>query len=122
MLAPGLFKSIVAIAPVTDLAQLRTERSRYANGRINRDYIGAGPHIRDGSPAQNAAAITVPVLMFHGTFDQNVDIAQSQTMRRELQQAGRQVELVEYDRLAHSLTSSEARTDMLRRISAFLPH
>lgn len=59
--------------------------------------------------------------MFHGDFDQNVDIEQSRTMRRALESAGRRVELVEYEGLAHSLTTAEARTDMLRRISAFLP-
>ncbi len=121
VLSPDLFRSVVAIAPVTDLAQLRTEESRFRTGRINRDFIGSGPHIREGSPAQNAAAITVPVLMFHGSEDQNVDIEQARTMRSRLTAAGRRVELVEYPGLAHSLNDSTARTDMLRRISAFLP-
>ena len=122
VLAPDLFRSIVAIAPVTDLAQLRREGNRYTTARINREFIGSGPHLVEGSPAQNAAAITVPVLMFHGTLDTNVDIEQARTMRRELQRAGRSVELIEYPDLAHSLTNSTARTDMLRRITAFLPH
>lgn len=122
VLAPDLFKSIVAIAPVTDLAQLRREANRWITGRINRDFIGEGPHLREGSPAQNAAAIRAPVLMFHGDYDQNVDIEQARTMRRALQGAGGRVELIEYDGLAHSLGTVEARTDMLRRIAAFLPH
>ncbi|MEK6542005.1 MAG: S9 family peptidase [Pseudomonadota bacterium] len=122
VLAPDLFRSIVAIAPVTDLAQLKREESGYVTGRINRDFIGSGPHIEQGSPARNAATIAVPVLMFHGLLDTNVDIEQSRTMRRELQRAGRTVELVEYPDLAHNLGTSEARTDMLRRITAFLPH
>ena len=121
VLAPDLFKSIVAIAPVTDLAQLRREANRWITGRINRDFIGEGPHLREGSPAQNAAAIRAPVLMFHGDYDQNVDIEQARTMRRALQGAGGRVELIEYDGLAHSLGTVEARTDMLRRIAAFLP-
>ncbi len=122
VLAPDLFRSIVAIAPVTDLAQLKREESGYVTGRINRDFIGSGAHIEQGSPARNAATIAVPVLMFHGTLDTNVNIEQSRTMRRELQQAGRSVELIEYPELAHNLGTSEARTDMLRRITAFLPH
>jgi dipeptidyl aminopeptidase/acylaminoacyl peptidase len=121
VLAPGLFKSIVAIAPVTDLAQLRTEASRYGSGRTTRDFIGTGPHIRDGSPAQNAEAITVPVLMFHGTEDQNVSIDQARTMRSRLRSASRTVELIEYPGLAHNLGDGAARTDMLRRITEFLP-
>lgn len=122
VLAPDLFRSIVAIAPVTDLAQLKREESGYVTGRINRDFIGSGPHIEQGSPARNAATIAVPVLMFHGSDDQNVNIEQSRTMRRELQRAGRTVELVEYPDLGHNLGTSAARTDMLRRITAFLPH
>lgn len=121
VLAPDLFRSVVAIAPVTDLVQLRQETADQSNGRLNRDFIGTGPHLREGSPAQNAGTITVPVLMFHGTEDQNVDIEQARTMRRALVTAGRQSELVEYPGLAHNLGDSEARTDMLRRIAAFLP-
>lgn len=122
VLSPDLFKAIVAIAPVTDLQQLKDEAAREGTGRINTKFIGSGPHIREGSPAQNAGAIKAPVLMFHGTFDQNVEPAQSRTMKRALDAAGKRVELVEYPELAHSLETSEARTDMLRKISAFLPH
>ncbi|MDZ4365923.1 MAG: S9 family peptidase [Afipia sp.] len=121
VVAPELFRAIVAIAPVTDLAQLKVEAARDGSGRINSDFIGSGPHIREGSPAQNADAIKVPVLMFHGSFDQNVDIAQARTMRSALKAKDKQVELIEYPELAHSLETSEARTDMLRRIAAFLP-
>ena len=122
VLAPDLFKAIVAIAPVTDLQQLKDEESRQGAGRINAKFIGSGPHIREGSPAQNAAAIKAPVLMFHGSFDQNVEIAQSRTMRRALEDKAKRVELIEYPELAHSLETGEARADMLRKISAFLPH
>lgn len=121
VMAPDLFKSIVAIAPVTDLVQLRQEESRYTTARLQRDFIGTGPHLREGSPAQNAAQIKAPVLLFHGTIDQNVEPTQSKTMVRELQKVGRSVELIEYPGLAHDLGSSSARADMLRRIEAFLP-
>lgn len=121
VIAPDLFKAIVAIAPVTDLARLKADAAERGSGRINARYIGSGPHIREGSPSQRAEAIKAPVLMFHGTFDQNVDVEQSRIMRGALRSKGKSVELVEYPELAHSLTDGEARTDMLRRISAFLP-
>ena len=60
VLAPDLFKSIVAIAPVTDLAQLKDEAMRDGSARIEGKFIGTGPHLREGSPAQNAAAIRAP--------------------------------------------------------------
>ncbi len=122
VIAPDLFRAIVAIAPVSDLGQLRQEEGRGLYGRARRDFIGQGPHVADGSPARHAAQITAPVLMFHGTLDTNVDIEQGRTMRRALTEAGKRVELVEYEGLEHSLTTSEARRDMLGRIAAFLPH
>lgn len=118
---PDLFKAIVAIAPVTDLAQLRASAAASGRRHIDAQFIGSGPHIRDGSPAQNADAIKAPVLMFHGSFDQNVDIIQSRMMMRALESKDKRGELIEYPELAHGLETTEARTDMLRRISAFLP-
>lgn len=122
VIAPDLFRSIVAIAPVTDLVMLKATRTRYADARLYRDFIGEGPHVRDGSPAMGAELITAPVLMFHGTEDQNVDIEQSRRMRNALNAARHPAELIEYPGLAHGLESSTARADMLTRIAAFLPH
>jgi dipeptidyl aminopeptidase/acylaminoacyl peptidase len=121
VLAPELFKAIVAIAPVTDLEQLRVEEIDEGSGAVNARFIGTGPHIREGSPAQNAGTISAPVLMFHGTFDQSVRVAQARTMKRALEGQGKPVDLIEYPELGHSLETGEARTDMLRKISAFLP-
>ncbi len=120
VLDPTLFKAIVAIAPVTDLEQLRTEASHFTNGALVSAFIGQGPHIREGSPAQNAGRITAPVLMFHGDKDQNVEIAQSRTMARSLRGAGKKVELVEFKDLTHSLSDSAVRTQMLAKSDMFL--
>lgn len=121
VVAPDLFRSIVAIAPVTDLARLRASSNRRFNGRWVRDFIGEGPHLREGSPAQNAAAITAPVLIFHGSLDTNVAIEQGRLMHRALNAAGRRSELVEFEGLDHQLPTTEARATMLRRILGFLP-
>ncbi len=122
VLAPDLFKSIVAIAPVTDLGKMKDKSMREAGGAITRDFIGSGPHVREGSPAQNAGAIKAPVLMFHGTLDQHVDIDQARVMRSALTSAGKKVELIEYPGFAHALWDSETRIAMLGRITQFLPH
>jgi dipeptidyl aminopeptidase/acylaminoacyl peptidase len=117
---PTLFKAAIAIAPVTDLPAL-TEDYRRTTGYFQvRDFIGQGPHVREGSPAENAAKIKVPVLMFHGTEDINVRIYQSQMMDRALTAAGVKHELVTFDGLDHQLDDSVARTEMLRRSDAFL--
>lgn len=117
---PDLYKAVVAIAPVTDLAQLKIEASQYVTGPLVNRFIGEGPHVREGSPAQNAERIKVPVLLFHGSRDVNVDISQSQLMDRKLRAAGKTVTYVEFPGLDHQLASAEARTRMLRESDAFL--
>jgi dipeptidyl aminopeptidase/acylaminoacyl peptidase len=116
---PKLFKAVVAVAPVTDLALLKNEMMQWASWKIERDYIGSGPHIKEGSPAQNASAFVAPVLMFHGTMDLNVDIDQSRRMDKELRSAGKSSELIVYPDLEHSLRDEGARADMLRKSEAF---
>ena len=89
-------------------------------GSATRDLVGAGPHVREGSPAQKAAAIRAPVLMFHGTLDRNVGVRQSRLMRDRLREAGRAAELVEFEGLDHQLEDRAARTRLLRDSDAFL--
>jgi len=114
------FRAAIAIAPVTDLPAL-TEDYRRTTGYFQvRDFIGEGPHVREGSPAENAGRIKVPVLMFHGTDDINVRIYQSQMMDRALAATGAKHELITYAGLDHQLDDSTARTELLRRSDAFL--
>jgi len=117
---PNLFKAVVGIAPVTDLTSARDAWRNWGNAAVVRDFFGTGPHLQQGSPAQNAAAIRAPVLLFHGTMDRNVLLQQSRLMDERLRGAGRASELVVYDGLDHQLDNSAARIDMLRRTDAFL--
>lgn len=117
---PTLFKAVVAIAPVTDLATLKTEADGWSDDRLIQDFIGSGPHVRDGSPARNAARIKAPVLLFHGTLDRNVAHAQSRLMNDKLAESGVRHELVTYEGLDHYLDDSAARVDLLRRSEGFL--
>ncbi|WP_165357186.1 alpha/beta fold hydrolase [Sphingosinicella sp. CPCC 101087] len=120
VLDSGLFKAVVAIAPVADLNLLKEEWRGWTNFAAMRDFIGSGAHIREGSPAQNAGAIGVPVLMFHGDLDRNVSDRQSRLMDERLRDAGGRSELVIFPGLDHSIQDSEARTRMLSRSDAFL--
>lgn len=117
---PGLFKALIAIAPVTDLGLVKQEASYYTNGRLVADEVGSGPHVTEGSPLQNAERIDAPVLIFHGDMDLNVGVQQSRKMDGALRSAGKASELVVYAGLEHSLADSNARALMLDRIAAFL--
>lgn len=121
VLDPDLFKAVVAIAPVTDLSTLKTNARAYYSGAVTREFVGSGPHVKQGSPAQNVDKIKAPVMLFHGDYDRNVAIEHSNLMNRKLKAAGKQVTYIKYENLAHSLRNSQARKDMLEKSAAFLP-
>ena len=117
---PDLFKAVVAIAPVTDLAMAKAEAQDFTNSRVVADYIGSGPHIEEGSPARHADRFKAPVLLFHGDMDLNVGAAESRVMDAALRKAGKSSEFVLYKGLDHQLPDSKVRIDMLTRSDAFL--
>ncbi|MBO9498484.1 MAG: S9 family peptidase [Novosphingobium sp.] len=115
-----LYKAVVAIAPVTDLGRLVENASQYVTYQVVKDQVGTGPQIEEGSPARNAKAFAAPVLLFHGTLDQNVPVEQSRLMKQRLEDAGKQVTYVEFDGRSHQLADASARTQMLTDIDRFL--
>jgi dipeptidyl aminopeptidase/acylaminoacyl peptidase len=117
---PDLFKAIVAIAPVTDVETLRSESRGFTNSALVDRFIGHGPHVQAGSPAQNVARIKAPVLLFHGDRDQNVGVGESRMMAARLKSAGKSVDYVEFKGLDHQLSDDDARADLLERSDAFL--
>jgi dienelactone hydrolase len=117
---PALFKAVVAIAPVTDLAAAKEEARGWSNFYEVDAFIGDGPHVREGSPLQNADKIKAPVLLFHGALDRNVSIRESQSMAERMKALGERCELVTWDDLDHYLDDSSARALMLRKSEAFL--
>jgi dipeptidyl aminopeptidase/acylaminoacyl peptidase len=120
VIEPGLYRAAVAIAPLTDMQMWKAEFRGFINRTVQAEYIGSGPHLVEGSPLRNAAAIKVPVMLFHGTRDINVGVAQSEAMASALRNAGGQVELVTYKNLDHQLADSAARADMLLKSARFL--
>lgn len=120
VLDPSLFKSVVAIAPVTDLDRLRQDARNYTNYRLVDQFIGTGAHVAAGSPAQHPERFISPVMLVHGTYDQNVNVGHSRLMEKKLKGAGRTVEYLELDGLDHSLSDSAARIMMLQQVDGFL--
>ncbi|HJX22222.1 MAG TPA: prolyl oligopeptidase family serine peptidase, partial [Steroidobacteraceae bacterium] len=113
-------KAVVAIAPVTDLPALKEEHRHWSNFNLVSDYIGNGTHTHEGSPAEHADRIKVPVILFHGGFDESVRIEQSKLMAARLAAAGAKCELITWDNLDHELDDSSARAQMLRKSDEFL--
>ena len=120
VLDPDLYKAVVAIAPVTDLDLLVEEARDYTNTSLVRRFVGSGPHVEAGSPANHADKFRAPVLLFHGTEDMNVGHFQSRRMNSRLEDAGVNVRYVEYEGLDHYLEHGQARGNMLLAIDGFL--
>ncbi|MBO6526774.1 MAG: S9 family peptidase [Erythrobacter sp.] len=120
VVAPDLYKAVVAIAPVTDLGFLISDAQAYKNAGMVEKFVGSGPHLREGSPLRHAAKFESPVALFHGTLDLNVDVRHSREMADRLGDAGKSVSYTEYEDLQHSLSDSKVRTEMLTEIDAFL--
>ena len=117
---PNLYKSVVAIAPVTDLALLKQEAEGFTNAGLVKDFVGSGDHIRAGSPLRQAAAIKIPVLLVHGDLDANVGVDHSVKMEAALRSAGKPVEFLRFNGLDHQLEDSNARIQMLTKMGELL--
>jgi dipeptidyl aminopeptidase/acylaminoacyl peptidase len=117
---PSMFKAVVAIAPVTDLAALKEDHRRWSDFELVSEFVGSGPQMHEGSPAEHADKIKAPVLLFHGAHDHNVSIEQSRRMAERLTAAGGKCELVTWEDLDHQLRDSKAREQMLRKSDEFI--
>jgi dipeptidyl aminopeptidase/acylaminoacyl peptidase len=117
---PTLYKAVVAIAPVTDLAMLKADYADFINSKVVEEFVGSGAHISEGSPLRHASAITAPVLLAHGDLDVNVGVAQSQKMDAALRSSGKSSELLLFKGLDHQLADSEARALVLAKMGALL--
>ncbi|HET7816313.1 MAG TPA: alpha/beta fold hydrolase [Sphingomicrobium sp.] len=117
---PSLYKAVVAIAPVTDLALLKQDWRNFTNADLIAREIGSGPHVAEGSPLRRASAINAPVLLVHGQNDANVRVWHSQKMHDALRGAGKQSELLTFKGIDHYFDDSNARTEMLVRVGALL--
>ena len=117
---PSLFKSVAAIAPVTDFGLWKSEFNDFINSEVMAEYVGSGPHIEEGSPLRHASAIQVPVLLAHGTKDQNVGFDESVRMADALRGSGKPVEFLRFEGLDHQLDDSAARRQLLEKIGALL--
>jgi dipeptidyl aminopeptidase/acylaminoacyl peptidase len=113
------YRCVASIAGVTDPKALGFNAMNFVGGRAAREFIGEDAE-KNGSPLARVDEIAVPVLLVHGVQDANVPRAQSVTLARALERAGREVEFVEYDLAEHSITPERYRTDLLARLGAFL--
>jgi len=117
--SPDVFKAVVAVAPVTDLDLLRNDARNFTNFKIVSDFLGHGD-VDEGSPTKQAKNIIAPVMLVHGTLDEQADEKHSELMEGALKGVGRPPEFLKFDGLGHSLSDSAARIKLLSESDAFL--
>jgi len=64
--------------------------------------------------------VTIPVLMFHGDLDPQVEVEQSRAMAAALKAAGKPYRYVEFKGADHQIIPPEDRVQMLHLIEEFL--
>ena len=126
---PDLYKCVIAIAPVSDLNQmLRSEKRDHGRNHwvvsYWEDVMAEGDARREKlksiSPANFAQNVQAPVLLLHGNDDTVVPYAQSTRMKRALERADKQVELIKLKGEDHWLSVAETRMQTLREMDRFL--
>lgn len=126
---PERYRAAVSIAGISDLVDLM-QMINAQEGKGSPDALWWAKRVGDlatdraelerWSPARAAGAVRVPVLLAHGTRDGIVPLAQSQQMKKRLEQAGHRVDLLEFTREGHSGWSPESEERLTTAVAAFL--
>jgi dipeptidyl aminopeptidase/acylaminoacyl peptidase len=123
---PDRYRCAISFAGVTDVrAILRYDARLFSAPRYSREWRRRieGEERTDLSlisPLQQAARMTVPVLIAHGEQDRVVPVSQSHNLVRALTRAGTPPESVFYAQEAHGFTKPQDSIDFLGRVEAFL--
>jgi dipeptidyl aminopeptidase/acylaminoacyl peptidase len=118
---PERYRCVVDIAGVADPGMLIDQYDDFLNEDFVEAFISRSDDVLyAGSAIKRAKEIAVPVLIFHGDEDLNVDVDQGRKLAKALRKADKPVDYVEYEDDEHGLWRHASRIDMLKRIGRFL--
>jgi dipeptidyl aminopeptidase/acylaminoacyl peptidase len=93
----------------------------FMKNEIAREQIGTlSAKLNADSPRRHAQDVNMPILMFHGDMDPQVDVRQSRAMATALGSAGKSFEYIEIKGADHQILSPADRAMMMRKIEEFL--
>ncbi len=119
----GLVAGGVASYPVSDLTALAAVTHRF-EAHYTDTLVGPLERYRDRyaelSPISRAGRITAPLLVFHGTDDPVVPIAQSDELVERVRAGGGSVDYVVYDGEGHGFRDPANQRDEYDRTERFL--
>ncbi len=110
------FKAGIAIAPVTDW---RLYDSAYTERYMKRPQENPRGYA-ESSLLGRAGSLQGSLLLIHGTADDNVHLQHSLSYAEALTKAGKEFDMQLYTDKNHSLTGSETRRHLYRRMYRFL--
>lgn len=124
-LQKGLYRCAVAVAPVSDLADMYWTDYRESGGnsmlrRNLNESLGAPSTFAEVSPRKHARDANAPILLIHGKDDTVVPYKQSTAMLDALRDAGKPAELVTLREEDHWLSRGPTRLQMLEAAIGFV--
>jgi dienelactone hydrolase len=124
-LQQGLYRCAVAVAPVSDLADMYREDVRGVRNLATivaslKEFFGPRENWNAVSPLREAAKADAPIMLIHGVDDIVVPYAHSTRMASALKNAGKPHELVQLKGEDHWLSRSETRRAMLEASVRFV--
>ncbi|MDX1580930.1 MAG: prolyl oligopeptidase family serine peptidase, partial [Alphaproteobacteria bacterium] len=116
---PDLYACGVAVNPVTDIAEIISDRRHYTGFLRWRDYWRQDD-MAAVSPARHAEKITAPVMIAYSEDDRVVEPDHSTMMIDALKDADGKVEKVRLKDGDHSLSRHQNRVKLFQKMDAFL--
>ena len=128
-LEQGVYRCASSFGGISDLRLLLrrwigSDRRETSDARWLQRLIGSSnpddPGVAAISPARQAARLSAPLQLIHGSDDVKVPIEQSRAMVDAAKAADKQVELISIPHLDHALSNAAARVAFLEALIAFL--
>ncbi|MEY3017239.1 MAG: hypothetical protein RL336_374 [Pseudomonadota bacterium] len=121
---PDLFRCAIGSGGVYDLKQLHEEglNLKHFGGRefLQRTLGTDVNELDNNSPVYLAEKIKANVMLIHGMKDEIALPEHAELMREKLQEAGKKVRWLVYDRAGHGIWDAEDRTEMFAEVLDFL--
>jgi dipeptidyl-peptidase-4 len=110
---PGVFKAAVAGAPVTDLLDYDTHYTERYLGLPGQEIYAAA------SLLESASRLERPLLLIHGTADDNVFLRHTLKLIDQLERAGRSFEFLPLRGSTHMVPDPILRQQVEKRTAKF---
>ena len=110
------FAAHAAVAPVTDFALYDTH---YTERYLGMPDGGKAPAYAQTNLSARAKALNRPLLLVHGTADDNVLFENTLRLTEALQHEGKLFELMIYPGKAHGIAGKDAQLHVFKTVTAF---